>query len=376
MASLTVPAVALAQAAPANDDYLFSTVLAQALTSGSSEMQLQSTEDTSDATTQADLFQPNQEGSAQTGGGPEPLTCDGATYGKTVWYDVDPMVDGGLELTTAGFPTAIAVYQWSVNTDLIARRVGCQISASLENDFPVLTELRKGSHYTVQLGGLAAAGGIAGGLLEFTAAFFPDTDGDGVLNGIDQCPNLPGVKRFGGCPPAIQPVPRYTNTSVGSGTKLSLLRLDQIPGGSRVIVRCPRCGVRVVIHARPDASSATVAAVAGRTLAAGDHLEIWVTKAASGTGNYRYGAFGAYIDYLVGDGGLTHRVLRCLMPGSLTPMRVCPPGGRKRVSSHVAAAARVGEPKGWLLGDPAAAPGVRSPTEFAWPAAVADPGPG
>ena len=70
-------------------------------------------------------------------------------------------------------------------------------------------------------------------------------------------------------------------------------------------------------------------------MAAGDKLEIWVTKRATGTGNYRYGAFGSYISYTFNSGTLGDRVLRCLMPGSLTPRQTCPPGGRRAVSSHL-----------------------------------------
>jgi len=60
----------------------------------------------------------------------------------------------------------------------------------------------------------------------------------------------------------------------------------------------------------------------------GAKLEIFVTKSAVGghTSIYRYGAIGSYISYPVISGHLesgSFRVIRCLLPGSLTPRLTC-----------------------------------------------------
>ena len=95
------------------------------------------------ATTQSDLFNPDRNGLPFGGAGPEPLTCQGITYGKTIWYDLHPKVDEGLEFEVAGFPTAVTLYQWDVNTSLIVRTVGCQVSTTNLNDFVLLRDLER-----------------------------------------------------------------------------------------------------------------------------------------------------------------------------------------------------------------------------------------
>lgn len=320
-------APALATAPPDNDNYLFSTVITQAQTTGSRITSFESTEDTSAATTQNDLFIPNQEGTLMGGGEPEPLRCAGASYGNTVWYDLEPKIPGGVELIAAGFGNAIALYQWSLATDRITRRVGCQVSASLDNDFAVPVDLEAGKRYTVQIGGLKTGTGFQSGMLDLKMGFYPDHDGDGIFDVLDKCPLLSGVARYGGCPPSIQPIPRLVYATSGASVVIKLLRLDGIPGGTHVLARCNGCG-HVSYEADNHATSVTLRAIAGRTLAPGDTLRLWVTKPRSRAGDYRYGAFGTYIRYTVRSGLLTDRVLRCLMPGSLTPRRDCAPSGR------------------------------------------------
>ncbi len=319
---------------PPNDNYLQSTVIPQSMTTGTQPVSYTDTENTTLATTQSDLFNPDINGQPFGGAGPEPVTCDGATYGNTIWYDLRPKIDAGVELIATGFPTAIALYQYSITTSLITKRIGCQVSQSLTNDFPVLTDVIKGRRYTIQIGGLSTASGVQSGLLQFKLIFYPDHDGDGIPDVADSCPTVPGVRRFDGCPPSIQAIPRFGATAEGSAARLDLLRVDLIPGGARVIARCVPCGINQTIQAGPHASSVTMTAFAGQTLPAGDKLEIWVTKRATGSGLYQYGAFGSFISYTVNGGTLGDRVLRCLMPGSLTPQLSCPPQGRKKPSAR------------------------------------------
>ncbi len=101
---------------PANDNYL-----------GSIGVTGSQTVDTTEATTQADLFDPNRDGLPFGGSGPEPLSCPVApSYGKTVWYDFKPPAPGGIRIATTGaFDNVIAVYEWTEATSQLGRLVAC-----------------------------------------------------------------------------------------------------------------------------------------------------------------------------------------------------------------------------------------------------------
>src|SRR3954462_13940868 len=89
-------APALASAAPpVNDNYLASLPV--------DSLEFTGTADTTEATTQTDLFNPNRGGQPLAGGAPEPLDCKGTAFGKTVWYDLAPKVDGGVQIRATGF---------------------------------------------------------------------------------------------------------------------------------------------------------------------------------------------------------------------------------------------------------------------------------
>ena len=287
-------------------------------------------EDTTGTTTQPDLFNPNSEGLAFGGGGPEPLACSHAGYGSTVWYDLHPDVPMGVQLIATGYPSAIAIYEYNARTSQLNRKsVLCQTTAANSDSFPVLGDLKAGKAYTVQVGGLQNGSGFFAGPLQLTFNLFPDHDADGQVDGVDKCPFLQGVMRFGGCPPTIVPRPKDNYKGVGSGLRLTELIVKRIPGGTRVEARCQRCGARQVEVAGPRATSVTLSRFAGLTMPAGAHLEIWVTKSAV-TGKagqssiYRFGAIGSYVNLTVNNGALGNSVLRCLMPGSLKPRRSCP----------------------------------------------------
>jgi hypothetical protein len=320
---------------PANDNYLSSWQVPElstiALHRPVSEVSwsLPGTEDTTAATTQTDLFNPDEHGLPLFGGGAEPLTCAGFSYGRTVWYDLAPDVPIEVQLVATGFPTAIAIYRWDVDTtQLIRSSEFCRVTSQSTNTSIPPIELQAGKHYTVQIGGLLGSSGFASGMLGFSVDAFPDHDGDLVLDGNDNCPFLPGVARFGGCPPTLSPRPNYSYTGVGSSVRLNALTVGTIPAGARVRVRCRACRFSEVLRAGAHATSVAVGQIAGRVLSPGAKLEIWVTRApAKGDGPnsiYKYGAIGSYISYTVGSGAIGSRVIRCLLPGSLTPRRRCP----------------------------------------------------
>src|SRR3954452_3548191 len=81
LASAALPATASA-APPANDNYLASTTIPSSPFS--------SVVDTTESTTQTDIFNPNAQGQPFGGAGPESTSCNGTPIGRTVWYDLQP----------------------------------------------------------------------------------------------------------------------------------------------------------------------------------------------------------------------------------------------------------------------------------------------
>jgi hypothetical protein len=316
---------------PPNDNYLESTIIPQSETTGFTQATYTATEDTTSATTQPDLFNPDQSGVPFGGGGPEPLTCDGDTFGTTVWYDMHPKIPEGVELQASGYPEAIVVYQWSTTTAKITRMLGCQVrNSTAPNQFVLAQELQKGKAYTVQVGGLQGLSGPASGTLRFSATFVPDHDGDTIYDPLDACPLLAGVRAFGGCPPSLTPILNYNyRAPTGSGLPITAFSISSIPGGTRIKAKCS-CGVSQVQTAGQHATTAQLSHFTGATLPFGATVQIWASKGHSGNRNYKYGAIGAYRKYTVSKSGLGTPLKRCLMPGSMTPRLQCPPGGRHK----------------------------------------------
>jgi hypothetical protein len=315
---------ALAQSPPPDDNYLSSTIIPQASTTGMGLVTYHDSEDLTAATTQGDLFNPDQSGLPFAGGGPEPLTCGSAGYGQTIWYDLHPKVPEGVQLAANGVPNAIAIYRWSLKTSKIVAKLGCQTASNGANTVNVPGELQKGAAYTVQVGALTTSSGPAAGAVAFTARFLPDHDGDGVYDPLDACPLLAGVAKLAGCPPSLVPSVTWNN----SGQMLTAFRVSGLPAGARILVRCS-CGASQTKSVGARAGVVSLSALANRTLALGATLQLWATKRPSGTGIYRYGAIGRYERFTMQSGGLSAPLKRCLEPGSLTPHRQCPAGGRR-----------------------------------------------
>src|SRR5689334_7297656 len=119
-AALTAAACACAPAwasaaPPVNDNYLSSLLVDQ--------VEFRTNVDTSEATTQSDLFNPNRDGQPLGGYEAEPADCNGTSFGKTVWYDLAPRVDGGVQIRAngTGFQTAVAVYEYGDDSKIIRR---------------------------------------------------------------------------------------------------------------------------------------------------------------------------------------------------------------------------------------------------------------
>src|SRR4051795_11527150 len=150
-ALVTVPATALA-IPPANDNYLASTAINEA--GAAVPPEYQDTVDTTEATTQADLFNPSRTGQPLGGDDPENTQCRATSFGRTVWYDFHTPTPGGIELNTSGFDAVITVYQWNDANAKIVRTVNCQDTAGPTERFDVF-RLKRNKAYTIQVGGVS-----------------------------------------------------------------------------------------------------------------------------------------------------------------------------------------------------------------------------
>jgi hypothetical protein len=302
---LALPGAAHA-AAPANDNYLSSTQITA--TSFSTIV------DTTDATTQGDLFVPTPDGSPASGGGAEPATCSGAGYGKTVWFDIEPNVGGWSQIDTAGFDAVIAVYQWDPKTAKIVREVGCANGPGPSEHGNL--QLEGGKRYAIQVGGVNGPAGPAGGALSFSMQFFPDRDGDGVFDSLDSCKTTAGVERFGGCPPQLQVNPALGFDNAAGGIRVRRLVVGHVPKGAVVVALCSHCGgVKQTLHAA-RAGSVSLKKLVGRTLPVGASVQVAVALGPTGKGDYRYGATGEYFRWRVTRSGLGPRLERCVQVGT------------------------------------------------------------
>jgi hypothetical protein len=318
---------------PPNDNYLVSTIIPASKTTGTGIARYNDVENTTNATTQHDLFNPDPSGLVFSGGGREPLTCQGVSYGRTIWYDLHPKIHEGVQLQATGFPNVIAVYEW--HHAKITRLVGCQVQTSTApNTYALPPELipSKQYAYTVQIGGIDKtphdSSTAAGGSLHFTAVFVPDHDGDGIYDAQDSCPTLAGVKQFGGCPPTLSPILHYAAQTVSGKLKLLQVSVAPVPGETKVTVRCS-CGISETATAGAHATTVPLPILSKAEIRFGSTLDILVTVPAHGNGIYKYGAIGAYQQYKAGPNGLGQPLKKCLMPGSTAPQSQCPPGGSK-----------------------------------------------
>src|SRR4051794_13187222 len=242
-ACVAAPAAASA-APPVNDNYLSSLPVDQ--------VEFTATADTTEATTQPDLFNPNRDGQPLGGGAAEPLDCKGTPFGRTVWYDLAPQVNGGVELRASGFQTVVAVYEWNPQDSKITRLVGCSANAGVDD---LLLNVVGKKNYTIQVGGAGGGGGAralkggvfppprgaggVGGALTLKADFFPDTDGDGILDDQpDKCKTVPGIERFGGCPPELKVVPSLGFDGDSGGITITRFMVDRVPKGAKVTAKC------------------------------------------------------------------------------------------------------------------------------------------
>ena len=190
----------------------------------------------------------------------------------------------------------VAVYTWSERTSKITRTVRCQNDEAGSEDL-LIPRVSAGTNYTIQVGGANGAGGP----LNLVFDYFPDTDGDGILDDApDKCRTPPGIPRFGGCPPELRSTPRVLYQSVGSGLRITGLAIDDVPKGARAEVRCGR----TVKRRATRKGTLKVGGCAGRIVSGGEQIQVRVTLGRTGKGQYRYGAVGKYYRWPVAAGKL------------------------------------------------------------------------
>jgi hypothetical protein len=308
-AALTATAAPALAAPPANDNYLESTELNQI--GAPLPPVLTDQVDTTEATTQTDLFNPGPDGKPLGGAGPEPAQCNGTAFGKTVWWDFHPKVDGGVEIKTAGFDNVVTVYQWSDRSSQIVRTLGCRDTAGITEDLVLADDVKAGRAYTVQVGGVAGPGGlIAGGPLSFELDYFADTDGDGFFDAEgDKCKRTPGPRAFGGCPPELNVSPIISFASTATGIRISRLLVGRVPKGAKVLAKCGGCRTVSTVAKRSTVEFKTLE---GRSVTKGSKVQLRVTMGRSGKGKYRYGATGQLITWPVKVGGIGIKRTQCL----------------------------------------------------------------
>ena len=218
----------------------------------------------------------------------------------------------------SGLPVVIAAYEYDPLTSRIIRLVDCASEGGLTTEAGL--SLRPRRSYSIQIGGLDQGAGAVGGPLQLTFEFFADRDDDGLLEPLDRCPTRKGVQRFGGCLPRLRAAPKIRWDDTPQGVRITSLRVRRLVPGARVNARCVRgCELR---QTRRGSNSVALTRFAGASLASGARIEVRVTRSASGSGPYRFGAIGAYTRIDIRRGGV-HTIERCLLPGSRAPRRRC-----------------------------------------------------
>jgi hypothetical protein len=213
------------------------------------------------------------------GGPAEPTTCQGVSYGATIWYDFHPDVNGAVRLRTSGLDSVISLIPFDEATaqpDFADRRCVTNLATMAhELDAPVAA----GKAYTVQLGGV----NNAQGKLEFQFDFIPD------ITRITADATL-----------IAQALP--------TGIRVRSLGVTA-PKGAHVSVRCSA-------GCPPQARTAATVRfprLAGARLKSGARLQIFVTAPNS---------IGVYVEYKIRRGNFS-KLVRCLAPGSRKPKLTC-----------------------------------------------------
>jgi hypothetical protein len=268
-ATTAMTATAAAPAPPVNDSYLDSLNINKPGSPLNRTETLRIETETAGATVQSDILSPQA-------GPPELTGCDGASEGKTVWYDFFPNANGAVEIeTSAAFGTVMAIMPYNTKTLLPENsQRQCAVNQPTATQ-KLLVNVKAGKAYTLQVGGVESAGGPVEILFNY----------------------LVELKR-------LQAETTLTAQPLATGVRVVSLAVSA-PKKARVEVRCTR-------GCRPQATTARTVrfpGLGGAVLANGAALKIYVTAKNE---------IGAYIEYRIDHANFT-KIQRCLAPGSKRP---------------------------------------------------------
>lgn len=228
------------------------------------------------ATTQPDLFKP---GGSRVGP-PEQTTFNGRVYGKTVWYDLNPTVDGDVLVQAVGGDPVICLVRYDPRDSPNFRPLGSYVCSNQgTQNLEQLNQkgLKRGRAYSIQIGGVGASGGPVEVDVNFT-------------------------------PRRITADPKLAFQLTPQGVKLVSVRVTA-SRKARVEVGCAGCGKRVKRGRRVKFN------FGGKALRAGSRITIRVTRG---------GEIGAYFVRKIRRGRAPTETKRCLNPGSRKPRKTCP----------------------------------------------------
>ncbi|MGO9907574.1 MAG: hypothetical protein ACLPY3_17920 [Solirubrobacteraceae bacterium] len=144
---------------PVNDNYLCSLNFNAPGSKLNGTATLEDTENMATATTQNNIFSPCGLTNCPSGGA-EVTSCDGTSYGNTIWYDFYPNAKGLVSIRTqALFDNVITVYQY--NQQSLAPELGtAKCAVSSFGSGQLVASVKKGADYTVQVGAISNPGPI------------------------------------------------------------------------------------------------------------------------------------------------------------------------------------------------------------------------
>jgi hypothetical protein len=260
--------------------------------------------------------------------GGELSSCQGAPFGKTVWFRYSAPAAGTAVFSASGsfFDSVLTVYR-------DGRTVGCNDDGGdVEGPSRLAIPVTAGA-YLVQVGGYgpgrAAERNVFTAQVEFNRIIIaqPDRDGDGIPDASDRCPDENARARDAngdGCLDPVPPPPLKTLRSTVSSkfdafrrhTVVRSLVANNVPAGARIRVtcrsklrkRCPRSRTVDVRSARRKVNLRRP--FRRRKLPAGTVLTVQITAP---------GYVGKVVRYKMRKRRLPRTTQLCLQPGAKRP---------------------------------------------------------
>ncbi len=290
--ALAAAALAAAQASspvapPINDNYLDSLEFNAPGTKLNSVDNFEDVRNTTNATVQPNIFDPCGLGSCPSGP-PEITTCDGVSYGNTIWYDFYPQANGSVEIQTSGYDNVIALYTFNVKAPLPTPTV---LQCQHTSDFPseeLAVNVKAGLAYTIQVGGVNGAAG----LLRILFGYF-----------------IPPPARL-----SATPTIAATTTASGAAWVLSSLTVAT-SNGTHVEVNCgDLCRPESKNIGRHGSPTVSFPGLKGVLMPPGSKLQIRVSAP---------GSIGTLVQYTFLTPPHFAKQVFCMEPGSRTPRTSC-----------------------------------------------------